>query len=223
MNNHNHNTHTGDDTLTPGYYLLTIGSSGGEKLLKSNDERAFVVTQLQDSLSSWSVLESPQPHKQLAAHIDLLAFSIQPQDIRLLLFAISRTSVHILSHTIIEHLLEYQTEYRIIRAPIIEPTSIISRIVGPHRALAVSVDLHLRHTDWEYDRYSSIGFYLHDRRGSWMRPWRISRLFNAQPDTYRLLLQAATSRAKHSIEQNTPSPRQNLKHPKGLPEKPPRE
>lgn len=173
---------------TPGYYLLTIGTVGGVRFLRSNNERAFIIAQLQDLLNTRSILEEPTPHRRLAAHIDLLAFSIQPTDIRLIIFSISRTSLAQLSRSITQRLLQFQSDNSPARRPSIQPTAMIIRLAGPHNALLQTLSLHLRHTDWEYDRYSSIGFYLHDRRGDWMRLWRLARLYKNRPSTYRHML-----------------------------------
>ena len=62
------------------------------------------------------------------------------------------------------------------------------KLRGAHQALEQSVAIHSLHTDWEYDRYSSIGFYLHDRRGDWMRLWRLSQLYDNEPTHYRALV-----------------------------------
>lgn len=178
--------HKGDDT--PGYYLVTIGSVAGRRYLRSNDERAFVIVQLQNLLSARSILEEPLPHRRLAAHIDLLAFSLQPTDVRLVIFSISFDSVRQLSRALTERLMQYQTDRSPAKKPDLEPTAMIVRLTGPHHALSQTVSLHLRHSDWEYDRYSSIGFFLHDRRGCWMRLWRITSLYHNDSALYRQML-----------------------------------
>src|SRR5690606_10730899 len=72
--------------------------------------------------------------------------------------------------------------------PLSEFSIVIRHLAGPHAALQQSVVLHLQHTDWEYDRYSSIGFYLHDRRGDWMHLWRLSQLYANDSTHYQMLL-----------------------------------
>lgn len=176
---------------TPGYYSVTISSIDERKLLSSNNDRAFIVSQLQDLLSGRSILESPAPHRHLASHIDLLAFSIQGRDIRLIAFAISPASLYELSRSITDRLRQYQDEYSAVFTKSQNPVSMLYRLTGPHHALTATINVHLRHNDWEYDRYSSIGFYLHDRRGDWMRPWRLTKLFQNEADKYRLLVESS--------------------------------
>jgi hypothetical protein len=175
-----------------GYYLLALKPRNGITLLHSNNERAFIISQLQDILTRRSLLEIPRAHQTLAAHIDLLAFSIARSDVQLVLFSLSYKSVLLLGKILATRLAEYQVEWRAtpyLQRGVIDPGVSLRRLVGPHHALNQSVQLHLRHQDWEYDRYSSIGFYLHDRRGEWMHLWRLSRLYDNDSQLYRLLLE----------------------------------
>lgn len=179
------NTHTLYDELSDaGYYLVTLRARAGTYLLTSNNERAFVVSQLQDVLRRQSVLENPAIRHQLAGYIDLLVFSITKEAVSFVIFSITRLAAKQLAHYIAQRLEEYQAEW----ASVHESAVSIRRLTGPHDALHLSVILHLRHQDWEYDRYSSIGFYLHDRRGDWVHLWRISRLYENDPKLYRTLL-----------------------------------
>ncbi len=175
---------------TPGYYALSISSIDDHKLLYSNNERAFIIAQLQDLLTARSILEISSPHHRLAAHIDLLAFSIQDRDIRIIAFAISPSALHELSRILSRRLRQYQGEYGAVFAKPQNPVSMLFKLTGPHHALLSTVAAHIRHKDWEYDRYSSIGFYLHDRRGDWMRPWRLTSLFENNAQEYRSLIES---------------------------------
>lgn len=174
---------------TYGYYRITIKPIREGRLLCSNNERAFVLSQLQDLLSPRLLIGDIPAHKQLASCIDLIAFSIRDTDIRLVLFAIDQGIVSSFTQHLMGRVAQYQTEYQY-------PTTlgsrehrcIIKRLSGPHRALHESVGLHLLHDDWEFDRYSSIGFYLHDRRGDWMRLWRVSQLYENDPANYTQLM-----------------------------------
>ncbi len=173
-----------------GYCHITIESGEMRKLLRSNGERAFVVSQLQDLLSPRLVLGDIPTYRQLASCVDLLAFSISPNAIHLLVFTIDTTIATDFAHRIAARLAQYQYEYRPLRFQRdIDAHISIQRLIGPHQALTHSLEIHALHTDWEYDRYSSIGFYLHDRRGDWMRVWRISKLHDSDPGLYRQLME----------------------------------
>ena len=169
-----------------GYYHVTLSIEGSVLLLHSNSERAFVVAQLQYFLSPRLILGDIPAYKQLASCIDLLSFSIRSTAIHLLLFSIDPSLSRYLTKCLADQLRQYQNEQRPTfsdTSPLIRTT--IKRLAGPHHAFTESLKLHLLHEDWEYDRYSSIGFYLHDRRGDWMRTWRLARLYNNDCEQYR--------------------------------------
>lgn len=170
---------------TNGYYYVHIYSTLG-RFFKTNNERAFFALQLQQVLAARSVLEDPLYAKSLAHHIDLLAYSISEKGIQLLAYSIDVSSLQHLSSILLERLAQYRSEYNLYtRQNQAEISVSMRKLSGRHEALALSATIHRLHRDWEYDRYSSIGFYLHDRRGDWMRLWRITQLYDNNPDTYR--------------------------------------
>ncbi|MGV9001456.1 MAG: hypothetical protein ACOH18_00660 [Candidatus Saccharimonadaceae bacterium] len=174
-----------------GYYFVSITLPGNQRFMKTNNERAFVISQLQDLLSMRLLIGSVPAHKQLASCIDLLAFSITSEAIQLIVFTIDASILTYLTDHIPSRLAQYQSEYQAPQGKaIVEPRVYTKKLRGPHQALARSVELHSWHEDWEYDRYSSIGFYLHDRRGDWMRTWRLSQLYDNEPLNYRLLIES---------------------------------
>jgi hypothetical protein len=171
------------------YYFVTISSSDGIKLLANNNERAFILSQLQDLLNTRSLLEESFTNYRLAHHIDLLAFSLLPLTMQFVLFAIAPQSVQAFTNILIERLQQYKTDQVPIRVVKSESIVQIKLLLGPHEALQHTLALHRAHKDWEHDRYSSIGFYLHDRRGSWIRLWRLTHLYDNQPENYLQLIQ----------------------------------
>jgi len=174
---------------TYGYCHITITPRDSTKLLRTNSERAFVISQLQDLLSPRLILGDIPAYRQLASCIDLLAFSISRSAIHLLIFAIDTTVASDFAHRIVARLSQFQYEYRPPHhRPNTEALVTIKRLAGPHQALEHSVQIHLLHKDWEYDRYSSIGFYLHDRRGDWMRVWRLTALYENESLHYYELI-----------------------------------
>lgn len=177
--------HSNGTLYRSGYFSLTRTPLTAAALFASNNERAFFVTQLQDLLSARSILEEPLGYRQLAAHLDLLAYSLLPYSAQLIIFAISDESAQQLSRVLVERLHSYQSEFR----QVVHPYAQLKRLAGIHDALASTVALHLKHPDWEFDRYSSIGFYIHDRRGDWMRLWRLAHLYDNDSAKYLALLE----------------------------------
>jgi hypothetical protein len=172
-----------------GYCHMTIHSYAARKILRSNSERAFIITQFQDLLSPRLLLGDIPAHRQLASCIDLLAFSITPQAIHLVAFTIDYTIAKDFAHRLALRLAQYQSECAPNSLGHVADTQVsFEYLSGPHHALTRSLSLHLLHEDWEYDRYSSIGFYLHDRRGDWMRVWRLTSLYESEPELYYELM-----------------------------------
>lgn len=181
-----------------GFFTMTLRHSSRSSLLASNNERAFVVSQLQDLLEMRSLLEDSQAHHRLASHIDLLAYSVLPQSIKLLVFAISEVSVLNLAQIILRRLNSYKGEWQQYGYSDTSESSQITirQVSGPHEALHTTIHMHLRHKNWEFDRYSSIGFYLHDRRGDWVRIWRLTHLYNTNTNVYRDLINDVVERCQ---------------------------
>lgn len=174
----------------PGYYQLTLKAdsmSNVQYIIHSNSERAFIVAVLQDTLRH-------QTTSPLATHIDLLAFSITRSEISLVLFAITHVDVRNIAAIIINRLHSFQQDIHTYKPQLATIKSSLSRLAGPRTALHQTTLLHANHLDWEYDRYSSIGFYLHERRGDWMHLWRLSGLYKNNSETYRRLVLATIER-----------------------------
>lgn len=171
-----------------GYFLIKITSLNGSHLLSTNNERAFVVSQLQDLLSHRLLLDALPAHKQLASCIDLIAFSITRQCIQLVVFCIDTSIAAYFVNCISGRISQYKSDLSPARSDSSRSQSNIqagiTRLRGPHHAMQQTIKTHLIHSDWEFDRYSSIGFYLHDRRGDWMRIWRIAKLYDQDQNQY---------------------------------------
>lgn len=182
-------------TKTHGYYSISVTTTG--RIIHTNGERAFVISQLQDLLSPRMLIGDLPAYKQLASCIDLLAFSIQDTAVHLVLFSIDKKVATDFAGRIASRLLQYQSEYQSTKfAPANDCRISCKKLSGPHDALSETVKIHLLHDDWEYDRYSSIGFYLHDRRGDWMRIWRLSKLYENDAANYEDLVNNFLSNTK---------------------------
>lgn len=183
------------NTRGVGYYTLTIKADSRQytdQIIFSNSERAFIIAILQDCLGS-AARDSPSnlgiaQHLHTAHYTDLLGFSITRSHISLVAFSLSRETLRSLGAHIINKLCEFQENEHTSAPKTVTPRLTINRLPGPHMALHSTLLIHAQHTDWEYDRYSSIGFYLHERRGDWMRLWRMVQLYEGDPSEYRRLL-----------------------------------
>lgn len=191
---------------THGYYRLAISPRNKGILLRTNGERAFVMSLLQDLLSPRLLLIDTPAHHQLTSCVDLLSFSITKTDITLLIFSVSKeVSVEFL-RLLAAKLSLYDNGIPSGR-PCADITTSLRILDGAHHALSESLCIHHLHFDWEADRYSSIGFYLHDRRGDWMRLWRLTQLYGNNPETYYELMR---HRLPYTKRQQLPIARQSF-------------
>ncbi len=171
---------------TSGYYKITIACFNHLPLLQSNSERAFIISTLQDLLSPRMIIGDIPAYRQLASCIDLLAFSILTHHIELLVFSIDKTITGTFTQSLLDHLDVFQDTNNTQKVIDLSKRYVKSTLLdSAEDALSETITLHSLHNDWEFDRYSSIGFYLHDRRGDWMRLWRLTRLYDNSHDTYR--------------------------------------
>lgn len=168
-----------------GYFHIWITAAIGQSFFVTNHDKAFFISLLQDSLSPRTNMQefSPQP-QGFASRIDLLAYSLTVTGVHLLIFTPKKTSIEEFGQVI---LLQYAAYIQTGRHSLALPFNslfMFDSLAGRHEALDVSRDIHLLHEDWRGDRYSSIGFYLDDRRGDWMRPHRLTFLFHNKARRY---------------------------------------
>lgn len=168
-----------------GYFHVWISATEGAKFFNTTNDRAFFLTLIQDALSPRGRLDAVQLQMHsYSSEIDLLAYSLTETGVHLLIHTGRKASIEALGQSL---LLSYQTylqqESKVDRLPF-DTIFIFDKLAGRHEALATSREIHMLHEDWRYDRYSSIGFYLDDRRGDWMRPFRLTSLFEAKPKLY---------------------------------------
>jgi len=184
-----------------GYFHIWISSVKGQPFFQINQDKAYFISFLQEHLSPRQALSefSSVPHG-FAQAIDLLAFSLTDKGVHILLFTSRKQSIEDFGQTI---LLSYATYIQAQQEMPILPFDslfIFDTLAGRHEALNVSRDIHLLHEDWRGDRYSSIGFYLDDRRGDWMRPYRVTSLFKNAPRRYVQFLKSQDTQRDRIFE-----------------------
>jgi len=168
-----------------GYFHVWISSAKDSIFFQSNQDKAYFISILQDELSPRKKLNDTRTSTpSFSSDIDLLAYSLTPSGIHLLLHTIRKTAIEELGQTLLYSYEQYLQEQGTIHHLPFDTIFIFDKLVGRHEALQVSKEIHLLHDDWRNDRYSSIGFYLDDRRGDWMRPYRLTSLFENKPRNY---------------------------------------
>jgi len=174
-----------------GYFHIWMSAVEGRSFFDNDQAKAFFITLLQDNLSPRARLQELSLQPIGFAHaIDLLAFSLTERGVHLLIYTKNKKSIEELGQVLLLSYLSYlQGQPGLSKLPF-HSLFIFDGLAGRHEALYVSRDIHLLHEDWRGDRYSSIGFYLDDRRGDWMRPYRITTLFNNVPRRYVQLIKS---------------------------------
>lgn len=168
-----------------GYFHLWISATNTTPFFTDNDDKAFFLTLIQDALSPRKKLHTTHLiATHYASEIDLLAYSLTPTGVHLLLHTSRKTAIDEFGQTLLLSYIEYLQTRGTTSALPFDSIFIFDKLMGRHEALNVSREIHLLHEDWRNDRYSSIGFYLDDRRGDWMRPYRLTSLFEGKSRQY---------------------------------------
>jgi len=168
-----------------GYFHIWISTADDVAFFSSDLDKAYFMTILQDNLSPRTRISELSMHSLgYADSIDLLAYSLTRRGVHLLVYTSQKSAIEELGQVLLLGYVEFIQDNPAFTALPFETVFLFDHLAGRHQALAVSRDIHMRHTDWRYDRYSSIGFYLDDRRGDWMRPRRLTSLFHNKPRQY---------------------------------------
>jgi len=168
-----------------GYFHIWISSVKSHSFFPDAKDKAFFLSLLQENLSPQNTLQEFSSTPRGYAHtIDLLAYSLTEKGVHLLIFTSKKASIEAFGQTILLSYASYMQDTHCILVLPFDSLFIFDTLAGRHEALNVSRDMHLLHEDWRGDRYSSIGFYLDDRRGDWMRPYRLTTLFHNTPRRY---------------------------------------
>jgi len=176
-----------------GYFHVWISAIEGSAFFSTSADKAFFMTLLQDHLSPRGKLgDSLLYAKGYASEIDLLAYSLTKTGAHLLVHTSRKTAIEDFGQALLYAYQSYIQEQSKVQSLPFDTIFIFDKLTGRHEALNVSKQIHLLHEDWRYDRYSSIGFYLDDRRGDWMRPYRLTSLFESKPKIYLRFIKSQT-------------------------------
>jgi hypothetical protein len=184
-----------------GYFHVWISSSSNAPFFQTSPDKAFFIGLIQDGLSPRTKLaEQHIVHYSYGTDIDLLAYSLTNSGVHLLVHTSRKSAIEALGQYLLLSYENYlQTQSRILALPF-ETIFIFDKLAGRHEALQVSKEIHLLHEDWRGDRYSSIGFYVDDRRGDWMRPYRLTSLFDNKPRKYLAFLKSRETASDRLFE-----------------------
>lgn len=184
-----------------GYFHIWISSVKDVSFFNSTSDKAFFISLIQDELSPHKKLDEIKASSRgYASDIDLLAYSLTSTGIHLLVYTSRKNAIEEFGQVLLFSYEGYLRQQAIITQLPFDTIFIFDTLVGRHEALQVSKEIHLLHDDWRYDRYSSIGFYLDDRRGDWMRPYRLTTLFNNKARKYLAFIKSRETESDRLFE-----------------------
>ena len=184
-----------------GYFHVWISSVHDTSFFMNDGDKAFFIGLLQDNLSPRMKLETRKVQPVgYSSEIDLLAYSLTETGIHLLVHTLRKTAIEELGQILLLSYEEYlYAQHTVTQLPF-DTIFIFDKLLGRHEALNVSREIHLLHEDWRNDRYSSIGFYLDDRRGDWMRPYRLTSLFDNKSRNYLRFIKSQATESDRVFE-----------------------
>ena len=184
-----------------GYFHIWISASEEDTFFRSNLDKAYFMTLIQDNLSPRAQLpELTLARKRFADSIDLLAYSLTAQGVHLLVHAARKDAIEELGQVLLLSYANFVQDKPMFTTLPFDTIFIFDHLAGRHEALGVSREIHLLHDDWRFDRYSSIGFYVDDRRGDWMRPLRLTSLYNNKSRQYLRFMKSQATESDRIFE-----------------------
>lgn len=184
-----------------GYFHVWISVVEGAVFFGSDEDRAFFMTLIQDNLSPRQKLSELSTRSWgYSSEIDLLAYSLTITGVHLLVHTTRKAAIEEFGQVLLFSYQTYLQQRSILAQLPFDTIFIFDKLLGRHEALNVSREIHLLHEEWRYDRYSSIGFYLDDRRGDWMRPYRLASLFGGKPKQYLQFMKSQTTESDRIFE-----------------------
>lgn len=170
----------------PGYYHLSIHPN------KTNikNSKALFLSLLQEYLSPRLRLTTNNSVMyQYSKSIDLIAFTLEGSCFELVCHCTNKyVLLHFLGTIKRDYCFHAQDECEVSTKKLKDIEAVLSK----------TLQLHSKDLPDRYNQYSSIGFYLHDRRGDWMRLWHVAELFQDLQNEYRSLLRSTTQQVAES-------------------------
>jgi len=186
------------------FYHLWIAAADEHIFFADTLDKAFFVSLFQDNLSPRKNLDMNNPFiNTTSPQVALVAYSLTKFGVNILVTAPRDSMARAFGQILLIQYMEYLSHSKKMRAVPFDTIFTHDHIDTEYEALQVSKEIHHLHEGDHYDRYSSIGFYIYDRRGDWIQPWRLTRLYKNDNDWYVQFLEDETmsvSNANHYKE-----------------------
>ena len=174
--------------LDSGYFHIWLSTSDKQRFFDDEVDQDFFLTQLQRLLSPRQSLQPAKHTHHFTIVIDLLAFSLTASGVHLVVYTSRRRLLHTFTHLLIARYTDFISQQPNRSHHLSNAMVLFDRLAGPHEALNSSRDIHLLQKDWRTTAYSSIRSYLDDVQPEWLRPQRLTSLFDNNPDYYQQFL-----------------------------------
>jgi hypothetical protein len=167
------------------YYHLWIAAAKDQVFFQNNLDKAYIITLFQDLLSPRNSFENIQ---NFSKDLELIAYSLTEYGMNLLLVGTHTRAIEDFGQSLIARYIDYLHQQRSWEIVPFDTIFAYDDLADEHEALAISREIHLLHKDWRNDRYSSIGFYLDDRRGDWLNAKHLADLYENDAIWYQNFL-----------------------------------
>jgi hypothetical protein len=179
------------------YYHLWIAAAKDQVFFQTNLDKAYIVTLFQDYLSPMTNTGNKQNYSK---DLQLITYSLTQYGMNLLLLG-TGARIEDFGQSLLTDYANYVQQQRVWEVLPFDTIFAYDDLADEHEALAISREIHLLHEDWRSDRYSSIGFYLDDRRGDWLSAHRLADLYDNDSVWYQNYLMDNTERTEtHAFE-----------------------
>ncbi len=175
------------------YYHLWIAAAKDKVFFENNLDKAYLISLFQRYLSPRASLNSTPTYSK---DLQLIAYSLTEYGMNLLLVGANSHIVEDFGQSLLLDYANYIQEQRVWEILPFDTIFAYDNLADEHEALATSREVHLLHDNWRSDRYSSIGFYLDDRRGDWLHAEHLANLYNNDSIWYQNYLMDDTQPAK---------------------------
>lgn len=166
------------------YVLVEINNkSNDSSIFLDGLDRAYLISLFQRYLTTnRPKFVEYSPYKNYSYDIELVAFSLTDSKVSLLLYQLSVGGYEQYLRSVLTSYKRYFSRRHnqgavAFRKPRVTPLS-------NNEAVIASKTIHRQANDWRDTRYSSLGFYINERRGDWVKPVRITSAFNNSPSRY---------------------------------------
>lgn len=177
--------HTSFSPPQKDYYHIWIAAAKDQTFFQNNLDKAYILLLFQEILSPRANIGT----SDVPEHLHLLAYSLNDFGMNLLVESSGGVRlVEDFGQQLLTRYADYIHAQQSWEALPFDTVFTYDALSDEHEALSISREIHLLHHDWRNDRYSSIGFYLDDRRGDWFSGWQLADLYDNDPVWYQNFL-----------------------------------